>query len=298
MSIGGGAADTIIDIASGGPIGDAVFGEEGSDILGDPLDLFGRRAAGDIADAEAEQLAALDEATRQEILAREAAQGFFEPFAGVAERGVELSSFLTDPQQQFDFIQNNPFFQASLQNANRATDARAAAGGRLGAGDTLQQLSSNFLTTAQPLIDRQSQGILDLLGLGQGIATSQANTAIGQGTALSGLAQNAGNVRAASQAAQAQNQAQSTQNIAQLGGAILAAFSDSRLKANAEIVSKENGYNVWKWDWNGDAWEKFGLRGSSRGVMVSDVLEKDPDAVSYEDGYGKVNYTMIGVKNG
>jgi hypothetical protein len=298
MSIGGGAADTIIDIASGGPIGDAVFGEEGSDILGDPLDLFGRRAADDIDQAQQEQLDAIGQARLEEIAAREAAQGFFNPFAGVAEGAVDQAGFLTDPNAQFEFLQNNPIFQASLGNANRATDARAAAGGRLSAGDTLLQLSNNFLSTASPLIQGQKNSILDLLGLGQGIATSQANTAIGQGTALSGLAQNAGNVRAAGIGAQAQNQQQATNNLLQLGGTIAAMFSDSRLKANVEIIGNEKGYDIWRWDWNDEAYEKFGLSGEYTGVMFSDVLELNPEAAMYQDGYGKVDYQKIGIEHG
>ncbi|MGB0945010.1 MAG: hypothetical protein ACPGUE_21590, partial [Marinomonas sp.] len=196
MSLSSDLTEGIVDVASSGTaIADPLLFDQldsdQKDVLGDPLDLWGVRANQDIKDAEAAQLAALDEATRQEMLARRQAQGFFAPFAGVAEAAIDQSGFLTDPNAQFDFLQNNPLFQASLQNANRTTDARAAAGGRLNTGDTLQQLSNNFLTTASPLIQDQKNSILDLLGLGQGIATSQANTAIGQGTALSGLAQNA-----------------------------------------------------------------------------------------------------------
>lgn len=302
MSISNSTAEDIVDTASFGLWGAdpglySQLDDEEREIAGDPLDILGTRAADDIREAEEEQLTALDEAQRQEILARREAQQYFSPFAGVAESAIDQAGFLTDQNAQFDFLQNNPLFQASLQNANRATNAAGAAGGRFNAGDTLSQLSNNFLTTASPLIQDQKNSILDLLGLGQGIATSQANTAIGQGTALSGLAQNAGNVRAASAAAQAANQQQATNNTLQLGGALLAAFSDSRLKDNAEIIGSENGYDVWKWTWNKDAWEKFALRGESQGVMFSEVLEKNPEATSYQDGYGKVNYSMIGVQH-
>lgn len=304
MSISNDLANNITDVAAFGtdPAGllegqDDPLGLLDGNSIGDPLDLLGTGTADDIEAAEAAQLAALSEAERQEILARQQAQGFFSPFAGVAESAIEQSGFLTDPQAQFDFLQNNPLFQLGLDNANRNTNARGAASGRFDAGDTLTQLTNNAFLQAQPLIADQKGSILDLLGLGQGIATSQANTAIGQGTALSGLAQNAGNVRAAGQAAQSANQQQTTSNLASIAG-LIAAFSDSRLKDNAEIIGKENGYDVWRWDWNKIAKDKFDLTGSSYGVMYSDVLEKMKDAISHQGGFGKVNYEMIGVQHG
>lgn len=115
------------------------------------------------------------------------AQEFFTPFAGVAERGIGLSSFLGNPQEQFDFLQSNPLFQASLDNANRITNQSAAASGRLNAGDTLTNLSQNVLLSAQPLIDRQRQDIAGLLNLGTGLAGSQANIETGLGAGTSGL---------------------------------------------------------------------------------------------------------------
>ena len=84
-----------------------------------------------------------------------------------------------------------------------------------------------------------------------------------------------------------------------MAGGIGSLFSDSRLKANAEITGvDESGYDVWKWEWNSLADKLFGLKGKAHGVMFSDVLKKNPEAASYQDGYGKVNYEMIGVAHG
>jgi len=135
---------------------------------------------------------AIDEQRR----AQEQGLGFLEPFSELGQRGIGLSGFLGDPQAQFDFLQNNPLFQLALENANQQTLSSAAAGGRLSAGDTLQQLSSNVLLQAQPLIDRQRQDIFGLLGIGQGIAQSQANTALGVGSNISGLLTDIGAVQA------------------------------------------------------------------------------------------------------
>ena len=132
---------------------------------------------------------------QQEAAAR--AQEFFTPFSGVADRGVGLSSFLGNPQEQFDFLQNNPLFQASLDNANRITNQSAAAQGRLSAGDTLKGLSQNVLLSAEPLIDRQRQDIAGLLNLGVGLAGSRANIETGLGAGTSGLLTDIGSVRGA-----------------------------------------------------------------------------------------------------
>jgi hypothetical protein len=115
------------------------------------------------------------------------AGGLFDQFRPLGQQGIEQAGFLTDPQAQFDFLQNNPLFQLGLDNANTQTNQFAAARGRLSAGDTLEQLNNNALLTASPLIQQQKQSIGDLINIGQ-------NTAINQGGILTGTAANQGNV--------------------------------------------------------------------------------------------------------
>ena len=113
--------------------------------------------------------------------AGQAASGLFDPFAQLGQQGVEQAGFLTDPNAQFDFLQNNPLFQMGLDNANTQTNQMSAARGRLSAGDTLQQLNQNALLTASPLIAQQQNAIQNQLMMGQNAASQQAN--IGQNTA-------------------------------------------------------------------------------------------------------------------
>lgn len=150
--------------------------------------------------------------------AAERAQGFFSPFAGIGERGVEQAGFLGDPQAQFDFLQGNPLFQLALENANQNTLAQGSAGGRLSAGDTLQQLSNNTLLSAQPLIDRQRQDILSQLGIGTGVAGQQAEIEEGLGANVANLKTGIGATRAGGIIA-AQNARQGGL-FGQLGGGI------------------------------------------------------------------------------
>jgi len=164
--------------------------------IGDIVDSITGKSAADAAqNATNAQIQAGQDAIAEQRRASEQGLGFLQPFSELGQRAINESSFLANPQAQFDFLQNNPLFQLSLDNANQATNASAAARGRLSAGDTLQQLSNNVLLTSQPLIDRQRQDVNNLLNLGAGIATTQANTALGTGSNVSDLLTGIGNVQ-------------------------------------------------------------------------------------------------------
>ena len=153
------------------------------------------------------------------------AVGLFDPFAQLGQSGVDQSGFLTDPNAQFDFLQNNPLFQMGLDNANQQTNQMAAARGRLSGGDTMQQLNNNALLTASPLIQQQKQSIGNLLNIGQNAIGNQANilqnTAMNQSNLLTGAAaaQGAGLVGAAN--ARAQGAGNMLNFAGELGGALI-----------------------------------------------------------------------------
>lgn len=268
------------------------FSDEIQDAADDLTGKSAERAAA--AAAAAQEQAALD-AIQQEIEQRSIAQGFLEPYSGVGLMGLDQASFLTDPQQQFDYLQNNPLFDLALENANRATLQGAAAGGRLASGDTLTGLSNNVLLSAQPLINQQSSNIAGLLDFGLGTAQTQGNIAIGQGTNVGNLLTDIGDIQAAGIVGGANAGISGTQNIANTAAQIAAMFSDVSLKENIKHVGTKNGFNWYKWDWNDKALE-LGLSGSSEGVLANEVEITRPDLVTTEKGYKKVNYQ--GVLNG
>ena len=101
------------------------------------------------------------------------ASQLLQPFADVGSLGLSQAGFLTNPQAQFDFLQQNPLFQMSLDRLDEDLFRGAAARGRLTAGDTLEQLSQNTLLAASPLIGQQQQNISNLLNLGLGVAGQQ-----------------------------------------------------------------------------------------------------------------------------
>ena len=279
---------------------DDPFSVANLNLLNDPGDIGGTRAEADAlaaaAQAQAAQEAALSSAELETRRTRAQGQEFLAPFGGLGVSGVEQAGFLTDPQAQFDFLQGNPLFQLALDSANTQTKNMAAARGRISAGDTLQQLSNNVLLSASPLIADQKASIGDLLNLGTGVATTQANIAIGEGTELSNLIQSGGNVAASGTLAQQQIQQQASENRNQLAGQVFSfVASDPRLKDNKVEIGEKNGFTLWAWNWNEKAKEVFGLVGQAAGVMADEVQDKRPDAVLIQNGYMTVNYGMIGI---
>lgn len=266
--------------------------------LFDPGDLAGtdraKRAREASKLAEGEQDSALLLAQEELRRATGEAQGFLAPFGDVGQQGVDLAGFLTDPSQQSSFLQSNPLFQLGLDNLNRQTNQSAASRGRLSAGDTLTQLQQNATLAGQPLIQDQKQSIIDLLNFGSGTSRAQANTALGLGSGISGLIQDRGNVAASGIAGRNQIQADTTANQNQLAGTIFKAFSDPKLKTNKKVIGEKSGFKLWSWTWNKLA-NELGLFGESKGVMADEVLIKNPEAISYDRGFMKVNYSAIGV---
>ena len=135
----------------------------------------------DAATLNAEQLAA----TGQEQIglvgdAGQQASALFDPYAQIGQQGINQAGFSTDPNAQFNFLQNNPLFQMGLDNANTQTNQMAAARGRLSAGDTLQQLNENAMLVGQPMLAAQKNAIQNQLSMGRDAAMQQAN--IGQTT--------------------------------------------------------------------------------------------------------------------
>lgn len=234
------------------------------------------------------------------------ASQLLDPFKGIGQQGLDQANFLTDPNAQFDFLQNNPLFQLALDNANQSTMGMAAARGRLSSGDTLQQLSNNTLLAAQPLIGDQKQSIGDLLNFGLTTAGSQGNLRTGQAAAQAGGIVGAANARGS----RAQNlfdlgmtaASAYTGGMGGAGGGGIATggagagsiFSDPALKQNIQKTGQKNGINTYRWTWNKKA-NELGLFGASSGVMADEVKRVMPDAVTTARGYMKVNYDMIGV---
>lgn len=73
------------------------------------------------------------------------------------------------------------------------------------------------------------------------------------------------------------------------GTAVTAAASDIRLKENIKFSHKENGYNIYEFNYKSDPSSRY------TGVMAQEIIEVNPNAVVEEDGYYKVYYDMLGI---
>jgi hypothetical protein len=175
------------------------------------------------------------DANKAQINTSDRARAMFDPFADLGASGVEQAGFLTDPNQQFNFLQNNPLFQMGLDNANQQTMSNAASQGRLSSGDTLQQLTNNSLLAAQPLIQDQKNSIADLLRFGSNAATNQGNILLDQGrgtansisnsaNALADGITSAANARATGIIGTANARGEKAQNVMEIGTDIAKAF--------------------------------------------------------------------------
>lgn len=66
-------------------------------------------------------------------------------------------------------------------------------------------------------------------------------------------------------------------------------WSDINLKENIKPIGKENGHNVYEFNYIGEP-ERY------RGVMAQEVMKTNPDAVKLRNGHLSVNYNKIGVE--
>jgi hypothetical protein len=222
-----------------------------------------------------------------------------DPFIGTTPADFEgLTNLASNPQAQVDFLTNNPLFDALRGDAREATFRTQSAGGMLGSSGTDEILQNKFLTMGNDLINqqinRESAVRMPLLQASQSAATNVASggsdllmaikEALAKGDEDSAQALATGRIGAANA------KAQGAENIIGIGGKILGAFSDSRLKTNIEKIGEHNGLNVYSWDWNESASE-LGLKGKSFGHIAQEVSEVYPGLVGELSGYMTINYS-------
>ena len=65
-------------------------------------------------------------------------------------------------------------------------------------------------------------------------------------------------------------------------------------KENVEFVGRnQQGFNIYKWDWNDKA-KEIGIEAEpTAGFLAQEVLEVEPEAVTIKDGYYAVDYARL-----
>ena len=176
--------------------------------------------------------------------------------------------------------------KAMMDQSKRVNDARLAVIGQ--AGDEMARSQSMDNT-------RRNQGITELSALLQGsgnvnLPQYSGATTISGGNApdIAGLINaNYQNQLASSGAGQAGKNGLMGGMGSALGSFAGSKFSDSRLKENITPAGEKNGFNLYDFNYIGEP-ERY------RGVMAQEVAETMPEAVTINDGYLMVDYSMLG----
>lgn len=133
----------------------------------------------------------------------------------------------------------------------------------------------------------------------QKLRANLSNIAAGvYGGAMQGLGNASSNAAQRQQAfkqAQAQTRASNMSAVGSLGStiAMIAMFSDERLKDNLELVGKYKEHNIYTWEWNAIA-QELNVMTPTFGVLAQEVLTQKPEAVILHDsGYLMVNYGAL-----
>lgn len=251
--------------------------------------------------AGGEQLAATKEQIKYLQGAENRATERLSPFVKLGTDNIAGFQALLDPQNQAAYLQNNPLFQAAIQNTGRQLGASSAAQGKLGSGGLVDQLMQNYLSQGENYITNQFNRLLTPVQIGQASAAGSAANTLNSASQVGNAIGQMGDIRAATILGRQNASAALGNNLlggiggglmgsgllggagiaggGLGGGAIGALFGLSDRKYKRDIIKTgedENG-NVYrfKYLWSDDVYE---------GRMADELRTVRPDAVVELDG--------------
>ena len=202
---------------------------------------------------------------------------------GVAE-ALTNEGFARQGAQTFGNLQQQGFNTALGAAQNQQ-------GVQMGGAAQLGQLGQQAFGTGQAIQQQQmQQGLMQ-----QGLQQALIDAARGQYAGFTGAPQQALSLPLAALGA-TPNQSSTTQSkkpglFDYLSLGLSAAASDVRLKTNIKHLGKENGHNVYSWDWNEDGKRIADPKQPTVGVMAQELQETHPHLVELgPDGFLRVNY--------
>lgn len=260
------------------------------------MGLLGKITGSDKAAKAAKKAAKIQAKSAAEAIAfqresRDLARADLQPFrdAGISQLSG-LSSLISDPNAQLDFVQNNPFFNALASDAQSRLFSNQAARGKVGSGGTAQALQNSLLLLGQDLLNNSINQRMNLATMGQNAAAGQGTATIQAGSTISDLFTQQGNALAAGQVGAANANTQGIQSLFNLGGTLGAAaigLSDIRFKEQiARIGELESGIGVYRFKFKGRPEMHVG-------VIAQEVEQSIPDAVIEIDGVKYVRYERL-----
>lgn len=203
---------------------------------------------------------------------------------GVAE-ALTNEGFARQGAQTFGNLQQQGF--------NTALGAAQAQQGTLMSGAAqLGQLGNQAFNTGRTISqDQMQQGLMQ-----QGLQQTLIDAARGQYAGFTGAPQQSLSLPLAALGAAPvpQTTTQSKQpglfDYLSLG----LSLSDIRLKTNIKHLGKENGHNVYSWDWNEDGERIADPKQPTVGVMAQELQETHPHLVELgPDGFLRVDYSGL-----
>lgn len=239
----------------------------------------------------------------KDIWQKSEAQG--QPWLDLGTKAAgQLSSQLTDLTSPFTYNQftADPSYQFLQDEANKAVQRQASAGGSLYAPSTAKALQDRAASLASTEYGNafnrdqtQKSNIYNMLmgvgDAGQNQAAQNAQYGYNYADAVSNNNIGLQNAILGAYGQKNANRQSMLGNWINLGGkvAAAAAMSDIGVKENIERVGYRNGFNIYHFNYKGD-------KKRYEGVMAQDVMKTNPEAVVDIDGVLHVKYGLIGVE--
>jgi hypothetical protein len=239
--------------------------------------------------------------SRQGIAEAETNRAFADQAARTAS-GLRQAGFQNAQQMAMaDIGATNQARQFGAQQAMTAQQLNQMAGlqanqQRLGAASQMGQLGQQAFGTGQAIAQQQQQqGLMQ-----QGLQQALIDAARGQYAGFTGAPTQSLALPLAALGA-TPNQSTTTQqknpglfDYLSLGASAAAARSDIRLKKDIKLLGKENGHNVYSWEWTDEGKRIADPSQPKVGVMAQELQETHPHLVKLgPDGFLCVDYSGL-----
>jgi len=222
-------------------------------------------------------------------------QGMQTPFIQQGQQAFGLYNQFTGgagaqaQQQALQNFQMSQPAQFGLQQNIKGIQQNAAATGGIFGGNRLMQEQAAGTQAYQSDLSNYIERLRAQAGLGQQAASALGGVGSIAGQGIGSAMMGIGDARANAALAGSQAQGQAAQGATQVGGALLAMFSDERLKDNIRMIGTHNDLGVYTWTWNDKA-NEVGLSGEGMGHIAQEVELKHPDLVVTIGDYKAVIY--------
>ena len=210
------------------------------------------------------------------------------PFVELGTSNISPFQQLLTSEGQMGYLENNPIFQAAVNNSADQLKSSAAASGKFGSGGLVNQLFQNYLGQGENFISNQFNRLLAPIQIGQSAAAGSAANTLNTASQVGNAYSNIGDIQASTILGRQNASAALGSNLLQGAGAALGFFSDRQFKKNSVKVGQDEFGGIYEFDY---IWG-----GRYRGRMADELRKIRPDAVVEVDGVLLVSDEFAPVK--